>query len=55
MPQVSLTDKQAKLFALSVYKDIRAYCEEHKREFDLFLAEYNAEAEEGGRDESGDI
>ena len=39
MAKVSLSNKQAHAFALAVYKDIKAYCETHKEDFELFLKE----------------
>ena len=39
MAKVSLNNNQAHAFALAVYNDIKAYCEAHKEEFELFLKE----------------
>lgn len=50
MSEFCITDKQARFLALSVYKDIKAYCIEHKEKFEQFLAEQD-NREEGECDE----
>ena len=37
MTGVQIGQKQAREFALLIYKDIHKFCEEHKEEFEAFL------------------
>ncbi len=50
-----LSKKQAHAFALAVYKDIKAYCEAHKEEFEQFLKEEQEKAECEVKDENSNI
>jgi len=39
MAGIQIGQKQAREFALLIYKDIHKFCEEHKEEFEAFLQE----------------
>ena len=39
MADIQIGQKQAREFALLIYKDIHKFCEEHKKEFEAFLQE----------------
>lgn len=52
MQTVNISQKQAREFALLIYRDIRKFCEEHREEYELFLqSEEKSEAIEHGYSE----
>ena len=46
MPEVTLSQKQARAFAQLIYRDVHQYCVDHKEEYERFLEE-----ESRGKDE----
>lgn len=42
---ISISQKQARAFAIAVFADIRAYCETHQAEYEEFLREEQAKGE----------
>lgn len=52
MQTVNISQKQAREFALLIYRDIRKFCEEHREEYELFLqSEEKSEVIEHGYSE----